>query len=136
MHAQRLHVLQNTDDPYSHDNNFGIWALRWSSDGQQILAGTGDESLYLYDLASNRVRAAHRLAVALCSIGGGTWYGTKAVERVGSGASRSGCQGVQLKLSDHSRWLTRWVRTRSMALWGLQPLWTIHTQPYMRVLWL
>lgn len=50
-------LLQNTDDPYSHNNEFGIWALRWSSNGGEILAGTGDDSLYTYDLASNRVCA-------------------------------------------------------------------------------
>jgi len=28
----------------------GIWSLRWSSDNSEIVAGTGDNSLYVYDV--------------------------------------------------------------------------------------
>ena len=48
--------VQNRDDPYSHAENFGIWALRWSSDGRELLAGTGNDSLYTYDAATSQVR--------------------------------------------------------------------------------
>ena len=47
--------VQNRDDPYSHAENFGIWALRWSSDGRELLAGTGNDSLYTYDVATSQV---------------------------------------------------------------------------------
>lgn len=36
-------------------SNFGIWSLRWSPDGKEIIAGTGDSSLYIYDVESQRV---------------------------------------------------------------------------------
>ena len=35
--------------------SFGIWSLRWSPDGKEIIAGTGDSSLYIYDVESQRV---------------------------------------------------------------------------------
>ncbi|KAL3157892.1 hypothetical protein ABBQ32_012303 [Trebouxia sp. C0010 RCD-2024] len=35
-------------------SNFGIWSLRWSPDGKEIIAGTGDSSLYIYDVESQR----------------------------------------------------------------------------------
>ena len=40
-------------------SNFGIWSLRWSPDGKEIIAGTGNSSLYIYDVESQRVRAFH-----------------------------------------------------------------------------
>ncbi len=36
-------------------SNFGIWSLRWSPDGKEIIAGTGDSSLYLYDVEQQKV---------------------------------------------------------------------------------
>ena len=38
-------------------SSFGIWSLRWSPDGKEIIAGTGDSSLYIYDVDSQRVRS-------------------------------------------------------------------------------
>ena len=32
----------------------GIWSLRWSPDHKEIIAGTGDCSLYIYDIAAGR----------------------------------------------------------------------------------
>jgi len=31
-------------------SNFGIWSLRFSGDGREIVAGTGDHSVYVYDI--------------------------------------------------------------------------------------
>lgn len=36
---------------YEH---FGIWSLRFSGDGREIVAGTGDNSVYVFDLESRR----------------------------------------------------------------------------------
>ena len=36
-------------------SNFGIWSLRWSPDGKEIIAGTGDSSLYIYDVEQQKV---------------------------------------------------------------------------------
>ncbi|KAK4893403.1 hypothetical protein LTR27_008299 [Elasticomyces elasticus] len=34
--------------------HFGIWSLRFSGDGQEIVAGTSDQSVYVYDLQAQR----------------------------------------------------------------------------------
>lgn len=34
--------------------HFGIWSLRYSGDGTEIVAGTSDQSVYVYDLESRR----------------------------------------------------------------------------------
>ena len=34
--------------------HFGIWSLRFSGDGSEIVAGTSDESVYVYDLEAQR----------------------------------------------------------------------------------
>lgn len=43
---------QNFYDPQS---NFGIWSVKWSADGRELVAGTGDSSLYLFDVSRNEV---------------------------------------------------------------------------------
>ncbi len=30
----------------------GIWSLRWATDNTEIVAGTGDNSLYIYDVTA------------------------------------------------------------------------------------
>jgi len=58
----------NNADPYTLDfsnvgssrrfgrfgNNWGIWSLRFSGDGREIVAGTSDCSIYVYDLETNQ----------------------------------------------------------------------------------
>ncbi|KAK4609377.1 LEC14B protein [Fulvia fulva] len=34
--------------------HFGIWSLRFSGDGQEIVAGTSDQSVYVYDIETKR----------------------------------------------------------------------------------
>jgi DDB1- and CUL4-associated factor 11 len=34
---------------------FGIFSVKFSSDGQEVLAGTNDDSIYVYDLHANKV---------------------------------------------------------------------------------
>lgn len=38
-------------------DEIGIWSLSWGKDGQTIVAGTNNESLYIYDANVRRVRA-------------------------------------------------------------------------------
>lgn len=33
---------------------FGIWSIRFSGDGRELVAGTGSESIYVYDIESRR----------------------------------------------------------------------------------
>ncbi|KAI0011374.1 WD40-repeat-containing domain protein [Xylariaceae sp. FL0662B] len=61
----------DTGDPYtlslSEDNaprlgwrgGFGIWSIRFSGDGRELVAGTNDNSLIVYDIESRRV--LHRI---------------------------------------------------------------------------
>jgi WD repeat-containing protein 23 len=42
----------STDDIRGGSN--GIWSLKWSPDNKEIIAGTGDASLYIYDVAAGR----------------------------------------------------------------------------------
>ncbi|KAK4495542.1 hypothetical protein PRZ48_013874 [Zasmidium cellare] len=37
-----------------HHGHFGIWSLRFSGDGGEIVAGTSDQSVYVYDLEARR----------------------------------------------------------------------------------
>jgi len=38
---------------YRHYNHFGIWSIRFSGDGREIVAGTGDRSVYVFDIERN-----------------------------------------------------------------------------------
>ncbi|CAL8463196.1 g2730 [Coccomyxa elongata] len=46
--ALHFDVMEERDSGYHH--SFGIWSLRWGSDGREIVAGTGDHSLYVYNV--------------------------------------------------------------------------------------
>lgn len=39
---------------YRHYNHFGIWSIRFSGDGREIVAGTGDRSVYVFDIERNQ----------------------------------------------------------------------------------
>jgi DDB1- and CUL4-associated factor 11 len=41
----------------SRQHDFGIFSLRWSSDGAEIIAGTNDSSLCVFDMEQQRVCA-------------------------------------------------------------------------------
>ena len=45
----------HADDEMTSRHNFGIWSLRWSPDGREVIAGTGDSSLYVYDVEQQKV---------------------------------------------------------------------------------
>ena len=47
--------LQGQREEDSRDE-FGVWSLGWAQDGQTIIAGTGNESVYVYDANIRRVR--------------------------------------------------------------------------------
>ena len=35
---------------HAHANHFGIWSIRFSGDGREIVGGTSDQSVYVYDI--------------------------------------------------------------------------------------
>ncbi|KAF2747493.1 WD40 repeat-like protein [Sporormia fimetaria CBS 119925] len=45
-------LLNFSDGPGHHFLNhyFGIWSVRFSGDGKELVAGTGDDSVYVYDI--------------------------------------------------------------------------------------
>ena len=45
----------HADDEAVTRSNFGIWSLQWSPDGKEVIAGTGDSSLYIYDVEEQKV---------------------------------------------------------------------------------
>ena len=47
-------------------HTFGIWSLRWASDGTEVIAGTGDHSLYVYSMERQQVR--QRSWAVLCCL--------------------------------------------------------------------
>lgn len=51
--ALHFDVTEERDSGYHH--SFGIWSLRWGSDGREIVAGTGDHSLYVYNVERQKV---------------------------------------------------------------------------------
>lgn len=62
--AMYFHV----DDELAARNNFGIWSLRWSPDGREVIAGTGDKSLYVYDVETQKVCTHQHALVSSRSI--------------------------------------------------------------------
>lgn len=43
------------DDDSDDDAHFGIFSVKFSTDGREIVAGSSDESIYVYDLAANKI---------------------------------------------------------------------------------
>lgn len=43
---------------FSHDEDdeFGIFSVKFSTDGRELVAGSSDNSLYVYDLEANKIR--------------------------------------------------------------------------------
>ncbi len=44
---------EGSDDGFQR--GFGIWSLSWAANGQEVVAGTGDDSLYLYNMERQKV---------------------------------------------------------------------------------
>ncbi|KAH7619642.1 hypothetical protein Ndes2526B_g06624 [Nannochloris sp. 'desiccata'] len=49
-----IHDSLNFSTDESRGGSNGIWSLKWSPDNKEIIAGTGDASLYIYDVAAGR----------------------------------------------------------------------------------
>ena len=43
------------DSPANRYSSFGIWSLRWSADGREIVAGANDACIYVYDVERSKV---------------------------------------------------------------------------------
>lgn len=44
---------EGSDDGFQR--GFGIWSLSWAANGAEVVAGTGDDSLYLYNMERQKV---------------------------------------------------------------------------------
>lgn len=49
---------------------FGIWSVRWSGDGREIIAGTNNESVYVYDVQTQKVGVSVSNSVSMHSSDG------------------------------------------------------------------
>ena len=63
--ALHFDVMEERDSGYHH--SFGIWSLRWGADGREIVAGTGDHSLYVYNMERQKVGALSGILSSLMS---------------------------------------------------------------------
>ena len=54
--ALHFDVLEEDSDDY-FQRGFGIWSLSWAASGAEVVAGTGDDSLYLYNMDRQKVSA-------------------------------------------------------------------------------
>lgn len=51
---QEIHDrLDFSDD--DGDYSFGLFSVKFSTDGRELVAGSGDNSIYVYDLQANRL---------------------------------------------------------------------------------
>eukprot|EP00873_Tetraselmis_striata_P036859 jgi/Tetstr1/457123/TSEL_043773.t1 len=48
-----VHEEMHLDNSGS-DSGFGIWSVRWSSDGRELVAGTNDHSMIIYDVQEEK----------------------------------------------------------------------------------
>lgn len=46
--------ITNRNPRYSNRHQFGIWSVRWSGDGRELVVGTNRQSIYVYDIESRR----------------------------------------------------------------------------------
>lgn len=52
------------DDDEEDDYSFGIFSVKFSTDGRELVAASSDDSIYVYDLAANKLNVripAHRV---------------------------------------------------------------------------
>jgi WD40 repeat protein len=63
--ALHFDVMEERDSGYHH--SFGIWSLRWGADGREIVAGTGDHSLYVYNMERQKVGALSGILLGFLS---------------------------------------------------------------------
>lgn len=54
--ALHFDVLEE-DGNDGFQRGFGIWSLAWAANGTEVVAGTGDDSLYLYNMERQKARS-------------------------------------------------------------------------------
>lgn len=52
--ALHIEAVDPETDP-AYPSEFGIWSVRWSGDGREIVVGTGDSSICIYDVEYQKV---------------------------------------------------------------------------------
>lgn len=64
---QEIHEGLDFSSPDDGGYSFGIFSLKFSTDGRELVAGSSDEDIYVYDLEANKLSlriSAH--AVSFC----------------------------------------------------------------------
>ena len=63
--ALHLDELEGAEEGYR--GHFGIFSIRWSADGQEIVAGTGDANILIYDMEKQKVTLMH-VSAPICGM--------------------------------------------------------------------
>ncbi len=64
--ALHFDVMDN-EGASDYHHSFGIWSLRWGADGREVVAGTGDHSLYVYNMERQKVDFLHLCVSENCT---------------------------------------------------------------------
>jgi len=51
---QDIHEGLNFTTDFRGDNVFGLWTVQFSNDGRELVAGSSDKRIYVYDLEANK----------------------------------------------------------------------------------
>lgn len=65
---QEIHDGLSFSSEYN-DDEFGIFSVKFSTDGQELVAGTSDSSICVYDLVADKLSLripAHQVLYILC----------------------------------------------------------------------
>ncbi len=64
---EALHFdILDEDGDDGFQRGFGIWSLSWAANGTEVMAGTGDDSLYLYNMERQKVLSHTWKDIAQC----------------------------------------------------------------------
>lgn len=51
---QEIHEGLDFSGTDNEDNEFAIFSVKFSTDGRELVAASGDNAIYIYDLVANR----------------------------------------------------------------------------------
>jgi WD repeat-containing protein 23 len=58
------------DDSHTQQmrHSFGIWSLQWAADGREVIAGTNDHALYIFDMERQKVASENMIDAMSCLV--------------------------------------------------------------------
>lgn len=52
---QEIHEALDFSDPADDESSIGIFSVQFSTDGRELVAGSNNDSIYVYDLVANKL---------------------------------------------------------------------------------